>query len=39
MLAWVRGVDPQLTVLIDLALLLTDTRLIINDGGDRRVVT
>jgi purine-binding chemotaxis protein CheW len=39
MLAWVRGVDPHLTVLIDLALLLADTRLIANDAGDSGVVT
>jgi purine-binding chemotaxis protein CheW len=35
MVAWVRGVDPHLTVLIDLALLLADPRLIINEAGAR----
>ena len=33
--AWVRGIDSGLTVLLDLALLLTDSRLIVNNAGDR----
>jgi len=35
MVAWVRGVDPHLTVLIDLALLLADTHLVVGDQGER----
>lgn len=31
--AWVRGIDRALTVLIDLALLLADERLVVNDAG------
>jgi purine-binding chemotaxis protein CheW len=35
MVAWVRGVDPHLTLLLDLALLLADPRLIVNEAGGR----
>jgi purine-binding chemotaxis protein CheW len=31
---WVRGVDRELTVQLDLALLLADPRLLVNHGGD-----
>lgn len=34
-LPWVRGIDPDLTVLIDLALLLADPRLAVGDTGTR----
>jgi purine-binding chemotaxis protein CheW len=33
--AWVRGIDSGLTVLLDLALLLADSRLVVNNAGDR----
>jgi purine-binding chemotaxis protein CheW len=33
--AWVRGIDSGLTVLLDLALLLADPRLVVNNAGDR----
>jgi hypothetical protein len=36
MLPWVRGVDCDLAVQIDLALLLADPGLIVNQAGERR---
>lgn len=33
--AWVRGVDRDLTVVIDLALLLADPRLVVDAAGER----
>ena len=35
--AWVRGIDSGLTLLLDLALLMADPRLVVNNAGDRRV--
>jgi purine-binding chemotaxis protein CheW len=34
--AWVRGIDSDLTALIDLTLLLADARLIVNDADECR---
>jgi len=36
-IAWVRGIDSGLTMLLDLALLMADPRLVVNNAGDRRV--
>ena len=35
MLAWVRGINPDLAMQIDLALLLADPGLIVNQAGER----
>ena len=32
---WLRGIDQDLTVLLDLTLLLADPRLALNDAGNR----
>jgi purine-binding chemotaxis protein CheW len=36
--AWVRGIDSGLTLLLDLALLLADPRLVVNEVGERRLL-
>jgi purine-binding chemotaxis protein CheW len=36
--AWVRGIDSGLTVLLDLALLLADSRLVVNNISDRELL-
>jgi purine-binding chemotaxis protein CheW len=36
--AWVRGIDSGLTLLLDLALLLADPRLVVNGVGERRLL-
>jgi purine-binding chemotaxis protein CheW len=36
--AWVRGIDSGLTVLLDLALLLADSRLVVNNTGVRELL-